>query len=62
VRVDDELTALVDGLECVEGFHRDLTSPPGESRRNGLEAAEQLQFPEDPGWLSQGRRGGGGRR
>ena len=49
MRVDDELTALVYGLQCVEGFHRDLFSPPYESRMNGVEAAEQWQLPEDPG-------------
>jgi hypothetical protein len=49
VRVDDELTALVYGLECVAGLHRDLFSPPCESRMKGVEAAEQWQLPEDPG-------------
>ena len=49
VRVDDELTALVYGLECVEGLLRDLFSPPCELRMKGVEAAEQWQLPEDPG-------------
>jgi hypothetical protein len=30
-------------------LHRDLFSPPCESRMKRVEAAEQWQLPEDPG-------------